>query len=205
MSRTFKILVVLGMLWCLDAWARPQTVAEESLHADEQQRRTALVIVQVLEGFHYTRPHIDDRLSRDAFARYLETLDPNRIFFTQQDIARFDAYRDRFDDALVKGRLEVPFEIFRLFRHKVEQRVTYAIDLLNNHDFDFSRDEEYVFDRENQPWMRNEAGLDDLWRKRVKNDILVERLGDKPFEPEKLVKSYEGMRDRVRQLSLIHI
>ena len=202
MSRTFdRILVVLGVLWCLGAWARPQTVAVESLHADEQQRRTALVIAQVLEGFHYTRPHIDDHLSHDAFERYLETLDPNRSFFTQQDIARFEAYRDRFDDALVEGRLEVPFEIFRLFRHKVEQRAAYAIDLLNNHDFDFSRDEEYVFDREDQPWVRDEVELDDLWRKRVKNDILIERLSDKPFELEKLVKRYEGMRDRVQQMN----
>ncbi|RMG35916.1 MAG: tail-specific protease [Gammaproteobacteria bacterium] len=194
-------ILLWSIAWPLAAQARPQPVALESLQPTEDERRTALVIAQVLEGFHYTRPHIDDQLSRDAFDRFLESLDPNKNFFTREDIDRFSAYRDYFDDALTKGKLAAPFEIFRLFRHKVEQRAAYAIDLLNNYPFDFSRDERYVFDREDEPWARDEKALDDLWRKRVKNDILVARLDDsKPFDKQRLQKRYEGLRDRVRQM-----
>ncbi len=200
-----RVIGVLALLACI-AWplaslARPQPVALDDLQPTEEERRTALVIAQVLEGFHYTRPHIDDGLSRDAFDRYLESLDPNKSFFTREDVDRLDIYRDYFDDALNKGKLAAPFEIFRLFRRKVEQRAAYAIDLLNNYPFDFGRDESYVFDREEEQWARDEKALDDLWRKRVKNDILVARLDEtEPFDKKRLLKRYQGLRDRVRQM-----
>ncbi len=197
------VFLFVLMLLTAPLWAKPQFVPPEALTPDSQQRRTALVIAQVLEGFHYTRPHIDDTLSHLAFDRYLETLDPNRSFFTRQDVRQLSRYRNRFDDCLVKGQLDPAYEVFRLFRHKVEQRIAYALDLLQHHHFDFSRDEDYVFDREDEPWAESEAALDELWRKRIKNDLLTERLDateDKPVDRERLVKRYEGMRDRVQQM-----
>ena len=201
-DRIQRLLLLLALLWPLFAQARPQPVPIDALQPTEEQRRTALVIAQVLEGFHYTRPHIDDHLSRDAFERYLEALDPNRSFFTREDVGRLSVYRDYFDDSLAKGRLAPPFEIFRLFRQKVERRAAYALDLLDNYPFDFDKDEDYRFDRADAPWARDEKALDDLWRKRVKNDILVARLDDKrPFDKARLRKRYEGLRDRVRQMN----
>ena len=201
-DRIQRLLLLLALLWPLFAQARPQPVPIDALQPTEEQRRTALVIAQVLEGFHYTRPHIDDHLSRDAFERYLEALDPNRSFFTREDVDRLSVYRDYFDDSLTKGRLAPPFEIFRLFRQKVERRAAYALDLLDNYPFDFDKDEDYRFDRADAPWARDEKALDDLWRKRVKNDILVARLDDKrPFDKARLRKRYEGLRDRVRQMN----
>ncbi|HHI75779.1 MAG TPA: tail-specific protease [Gammaproteobacteria bacterium] len=201
-DRIQRLLLLLALLWPLFAQARPQPVPIDALQPTEEQRRTALVIAQVLEGFHYTRPHIDDHLSRDAFERYLEALDPNRSFFTREDVDRLSVYRDYFDDSLAKGRLAPPFEIFRLFRQKVERRAAYALDLLDNYPFDFDKDEDYRFDRADAPWARDEKALDELWRKRVKNDILVARLDDeRPFDKARLRKRYEGLRDRVRQMN----
>ena len=198
-----KVVLVILVTLVGSLWAKPQFVPVETLKPDAQQRRTALVISQVLEGFHYTRPHIDDSLSRLAFDRYLETLDPNRSFFTREDIQHLSKYRDYFDDCLSKGRLEPAYEIFRLFRRRVEQRIAYALDLLDKHAFDFLRNESYVFDRKDEEWADNGAALENLWRKRVKNDILSSRLDateDKPFDKDRLVKRYEGIRNRVQQM-----
>jgi len=195
----FIALLLLGGPVC----AKPQFVPPETLEPDLQQRRTALVIAQVLEGFHYTRPSIDDGLSRLAFDRYLEALDPNRSFFTRKDVVRFDKYRNTFDDSLMKGRLEPAYEIFKLFRAKVERRIAYALQLLDHHPFDFERREDYRFDREEAPWAADEEELDDLWRKRVKNDLLTERLDateSEPLDRDRLVKRYEGIRNRVQQM-----
>ena len=38
--------------------------------------------------------------------------------------------------------------------------------------FDFTVDETFEFQREKAPWAANEAELDELWRKRIKNDVL---------------------------------
>ena len=198
-----KALWMIAALLAAPLWARPQFVSPDTLRPDPQQRRTALVISQVLEGFHYTRPHIDDNLSHLAFDRYLDTLDPNRSFFTQQDVDALSRYRDRFDDCVSKGQLEPAYEIFRLFRKRVEERIAHALELLRRHDFDFSRDERYVFDRKDEPWAADQAALDELWRKRIKNDLLMARIDAKPGEPvdqERLVRRYEGIRNRVQQM-----
>ncbi len=202
MKKSFLTLLALLLLGS-PVWSKPQFVPPDTLEPDLQQRRTALVIAQVLEGFHYTRPRIDDSLSRLAFERYLKALDPNRSFFTRKDVARFEAYRDTFDDSLIKGRLEPAYEIFRLFRSKVEQRIDFALNLLQHYDFDYEVREDYRFDREEAPWAGDEAELDDLWRKRVKNDLLTARLDASESEPvdrDRLVKRYEGIRNRVQQM-----
>ena len=196
-----KFLALCLLLLLGSAFAKPQLVPLSELRPDEHQRRAALIISQVLEGFHYTQPEIDDKLSELAFERFLDSLDVNRSFFTQQDIRQFERYRDIFDDNLVNGRVDPAFVIFKRFRAKVEQRTEYAKQLLENHDFDFSRHEDYYFDREDQPWAADEEALDDLWRRRVKNDILGARLSDQEFDKNDLVKRYDSIRRRVQQMN----
>lgn len=193
------IFLLLALLAGL-SWAKPQLVPLDELQPDPQQRRTALVIAQVLEGFHYTKPDIDDTLSRLAFERYLESLDPNRNFLTKQDLRAFDRYRNLFDDALLNGHLDPAFEVFRVFRAKVEKRIAHAKQLLDRDAFDFTLDESYRFDREDAPWAENEAELDEIWRKRVKNDVLSRRLDDGSVSKEDLHKRYDGIVRRVEQM-----
>jgi len=196
-----KLLLSVSLLIVGSVLARPQVVPFSALQPDDHQRRTALVIAQVLEGFHYTKPTIDDALSSLAFDRYLESLDPNRVFFTQKDLRDFERYRDAFDDNLLNGYLNPPFEVFRQFRRKVEQRVSYAKRLLEHHDFDFNRDESYAFDREDLAWEASEDALNELWRKRVKNDVLSRRLSEDGYKKEDLHKRYDGILRRVRQMN----
>ncbi|MCB1803120.1 MAG: tail-specific protease, partial [Gammaproteobacteria bacterium] len=182
--------------------AKPVTVSIDELRANDQQRQTALIITQVMEKFHYRKPELDDAMSEAMFERYLESLDSNRNFFTAQDVAAFEHYRTRLDDSLRTGRLDPAFEIFRRFRELVEQRVERALALLEAGAFDFDRDETYTFDRSELPWAADEGELDDLWRKRVKNDILALRLAGKPADEidKTLRKRYESIARRVSQM-----
>jgi carboxyl-terminal processing protease len=192
---------------CFLVQAKPQVVPLDELKPDHQQRRTAVVIAQMLESYHYTRPDINDELSHSAFERYLDNLDINRSFFTQADLHQFDGFRDQFDDSFVSGHLTPAFNIFRVFRQKVEQRVAYAKQLLEGYSFDFTRGERYVFDRSDTAWPMNEKVLDELWRKRVKNDILAERLKQTGHTAEDhaaikklLHKRYDNLLHRVTQM-----
>jgi len=49
--------------------------------------------------------------------------------------------------------------------------INYAILELKN-EFDFEIDEDYIFDRRELPWANNIEELNEIWRKRVKNDML---------------------------------
>ena len=196
-----KLLTLIVLLLVGAAIARPQLVDESDLRTNEQQRRAALVIAQALEAMHYKRPEIDDQLSALAFDRYLDSLDPNRSFFTREDVREFERYRELFDDNLINGRVEPAFAIFRQFRKKVEQRVDYALALLDKPQFDFTRNEHYTFDREDSPWAADERELNELWRQRVKNDILSQRLEDDGEQDiASLSKRYESIRRRVQQM-----
>ncbi|MCG8122406.1 MAG: carboxy terminal-processing peptidase, partial [Candidatus Thiodiazotropha taylori] len=92
------------------------------------------------------------------------------------------------------------FEIYRLYRQRVSEAVNHALKLVDG-EFDFSIDETYIYDREDQPWAQTRTALNDIWRKRVKNDFLNQRLMDKEdAEIKKTLKErYERLLSRVEQ------
>ncbi len=69
------------------------------------------------------------------------------------------------------GDVEPAFVIFRRYQQRSRERMAYAIELLNKKP-DFDVDESFNFDREKEPWPANAAEMNELWRKRVKNDAL---------------------------------
>ncbi len=142
------------------------------------------------------------RCRQQIFKRYLDSLDSDRLFFTQTDIDRFADYKTKLDDAIYDQDLTAPFAIFNLYEQRVGERVAYARGLLPK-GFDFSADESYQFDREKTPWAKSEAELDDLWRKRIKNDWLRLKLASKTDKDirDTLDKRYANYLDRVRQLN----
>jgi carboxyl-terminal processing protease len=194
--------LLLGVLVAQGALAKPQEVSLNDLTSTRAQRQTTVIVTKVLDKFHYRQVPLDDAMSAKVFERYLESLDPNRSFFTRKDIDGFDGLRPRLDDALRAGDLEPAFKIFQVFRKRVEERTGYALKLLKA-PFDFTVNEYYEFDREKAPWAKDKAALDDLWRKRVKNDALSLRLAGKKDDEirETLRKRYEGLDRRTRQFT----
>jgi carboxyl-terminal processing protease len=59
---------------------------------------------------------------------------------------------------------------------------------------DFSVDEEYVFDREQLPWLETSEQLDELWQKRVKNDALSLALAEKSWEETQTILEKRYLR-----------
>ena len=179
----------------------PPKVDVAELVPSPQHRRATRLILDLMRRYHYRKVEVDDALSEQMFEKFLDTLDPNRSFLLATDVESFSHYRRQFDDALRDTELLPAYDIFKKFRTRIEERANYAISLLS-YDFDYTRDETYLFDREKQAWAKSEGELDEFWRKRVKNDILELRLGGrKPDEITKtLTKRYQRMGRRVAQL-----
>ncbi|NHI02038.1 MULTISPECIES: carboxy terminal-processing peptidase [Oceanimonas] len=196
-------LVAAGMLVAGVAWAVPPAIeadaipvlAPESQHAAASKRITAL-----FTRSHYKQFMLDDAFSQAIFDRYIESLDYGRNIFTQQDIRRFERYRDRFDDLLRAGRLDAAFDMFNdSLRHRYE-RLSYALSLLDT-PMTFDGDEDYQFDRTEADWPADQRELDELWRKRVKFDALSLALADKDWSEIKdtLTKRYNNAIKRLAQ------
>jgi len=184
------------------ARAELHTVGLSELFPSERQTRTTLVINKVLERFHYRAFRLDDAFARETILNYFEDLDPNKSFFLERDVERFTRGADHLDDALDKGKLDTAFDIFRVYRMRVDSRIEYALSLLEK-PFDFNRDETYRFDREDADWPKSDSELDEIWRKRVKYDYLTLKLADKSDDEirEQLRKRYEGITRRIHQFT----
>jgi carboxyl-terminal processing protease len=167
----------------------------------ENQRRVAKKVRDILEGAHYRRAAIDDRLSAQVFERYLDSLDGQRSYFLASDVAEFGAYRLRFDD-MIDGDIEPAYAIFARYQQRNRDRMKHAVELLNTEP-NWESADVFEFDRENAPWPRDEAELNELWRKRVKNDALSLLLTGKSWKEasELLRKRYERVLKRVDQFS----
>lgn len=185
--------------------AKPDQLSEQvgtqPLQPEKYLAEASRFATRLLTRNHYKKTQLDDSLSSEILDQYIESLDPNRIFFLQSDIERFEAYRHTLDNAFAEQDLRPAFEIFNVYTNRVEQRVDRALALLPT-EFNFEVDESLELDRSEAPWAQSEQQLDDIWRRRVKNDVLRLRLTDKADEKtvETLTNRYEGLQRRVSQL-----
>ena len=160
-------------------------------------------IVDALSSRHYVTTELNDLLSEQIYQGFLEDLDPSKSYLLASDIAEFDTLRYQLDDTLLRGDAKPAFIIFNRYHQRVLARFESILAQLEKGTdvFDFERDESLELDREEAPWATNNAELDDLWRKRLKNAVLNLRLADK--EPEKiqelLLKRYKNRLTRTRQ------
>ncbi len=172
--------IALALLLTTSAAAQPVS-AEEVLAPSDRHGKISRLVTTLFERSHYRRATVDDAASSQMLDAYLGALDRNRQYFLADDIAEFEPLRTRLDDAVKRGELDAVFAIYDRYLDRARERVEFALDVLDEAP-DFSIDEEFMFDRSEEPWAASRAELDDLWRKRVKNDALGLMLTEKSWE-----------------------
>ena len=174
-----------------------------ALQPEREQVIASLNVVELLKRHHYNKPPLNDERSLKIYDSYLKLLDPSRSYFTAADIAEFDQWRTQFDDLLKSGDLDPGFIIYKRHLDRLKQRLDFVLAQLDDgvDKLDFSIDESLQTDREKAPWAKNSAELDDLWRKRLKDEALRLKIAGK--EPkaiqELLLKRYKNQISRLEQ------
>lgn len=175
----------------------------DSLQPDREQVIASLNVVELLKRHHYNKPPLNDERSVKIYEGYLKMLDPAKMYFTAGDIAEFNAWKTQFDDFLKKGDLQPGFTIYKRHLDRLKERLDFALAMLGKgvDKIDFTVDETLETDREKATWAKDSAALDDLWRKRVKDEVLRLKLANK--EPkaiqELLIKRYKNQLSRLEQ------
>lgn len=154
------------------------TLAAPALAPLPQQSQAAILSAEVLSRYHYKSIPLDDAASAKIFNNYLKALDGERLFFLQADIDQFDYAQTQLDDAILNEDLSIPFAIYNLYQQRITERIAFARSLLKT-DFDFEDKESYQHTRKHATWPKSTVELNDLWRKRVKNDWLRLKLAGK--------------------------
>jgi carboxyl-terminal processing protease len=161
-------------------------------------------ILTTLNQRHYEKLNVDNKLSETLFDNYLKALDPGKSYLLQSDINTISKYRDDLDNQLRAAKLDAGYEIFRLYKQRVEARLNNVIDNLPQtlNGFDYTVDEHLSIDDENLAWPKDAASADELWRKRIKASALNLRLDGKDAEgiESLLLKRYQNQLKRISQL-----
>ncbi len=197
--RLYKFIILLSVA-SLAAASVPSS-EPISLKPSMEQRFASNLATKFLTNWHYKDTRLNDSLSSDIFDGYLELLDPNRSYFLTTDIVAFQRFRKGLDDSLRHSDLSPAYEIFNVYADRVRQRVLFAREQLQG-EHDFTIDEYYEYDRSESPWAATADELDDIWRKRVKNDYLRLKLTGK--EHDNIVKTlnerYQSIDRRISEL-----
>lgn len=194
------ILLLVGQAAALAASPPPQ---ESVPQPTPVQPYIEQLVAGLLPRAHYAGRELDDSLSAQMLERYIEMLDGNRIYFTAADIAQFEKqYGQGLDEALKNGDLSPAYDIYRVYRERLESRITFALKLLETKP-DFAVKESLLFDRSQAPWADSTAALDDLWHKRVKNDAIGLLLTGKSWEEARdmLRDRYQNFLRRTEQIT----
>ncbi len=160
----------------------------DTLEPAEKHAKESQLVVSLISNLHYKESQLNDEMSKKILEKYISILDPNKMYFMSEDILAFDTWQDQMDDFIKEGRLKPAYDIFNLFKKRMQSRIDFALALLDE-EMNFEADEIYHWDREKAEWPMDEKSLDTVWRQKVKNDYLSLQLVDK--EPAKIKEILE--------------
>ena len=173
----------------------------------------------LLQNFHFSKQEFSDEMSQKFLDMYLNRMDPNKIFFTQEDIdALKKKYGEELDDYLMSSEtMTAAKPLYNLYKQRALQRVEMARKLLIDHNFKFDRDKTVPRSRKKAEWAKDEAAMLELWKDMVEEQLLSEILrretvsklaeeqgkpdplaNEKPAE-EKLLMRYERILRNIQE------
>lgn len=169
----------------------------------------ASVVAARLTQSHYRPRPVDDALSRDWFDAYLSMLDPNRMYFLASDIAEFEPWRTRLDDDILAKRptLEAAYAIYDRYAQRFDERMAYASSLLDDPPRYNEPGATLEVDRSEAPWPQDLAAVNDLWTRRVAEQILRIEIGETDEEESvgRLRRRYERQRKDAEETDAVDV
>lgn len=175
----------------------------DNLQPDRDEVVASLNIVELLKRHHYSKPPLNDARSAIIYDAYIKLLDPSHSYFLASDITEFDKWKTQFDDFLKAGDLNAGFVIYKRYLDRVKNQLDFALAMLDKgvDKMDFTSHETLLIDRKDAPWPKNEAELDDLWRKRVMDEVLRQKIAGKDNKQiqDTLTKRYKNQLARLDQ------
>ncbi|MET4547235.1 carboxyl-terminal processing protease [Pedobacter africanus] len=201
-----KILLVTFTAAVLACHAAPKTQplvqGVSNIVPDEKQALVCKEIVGLIENYNYKKIKINDSISSLVLDKYIKDLDPYKYYFLASDIKEFEKFRYSLDDDFRNGDLSAPFYIFNVYLKRYNEFLTYAFTEIKAKQ-NYTQNETYVFDREKMPWTSSKSALDDLWRKRVKYELVNLKIAGTPEAKnvETLTKRYEALKSQSSKLN----
>ena len=190
-----------GLQWLLVALAL--TVSNAQAHTDHKFEtsptlvREITTLIRLLEEVHYNHENVRSSDYGQVIPDFMGELDGQRLFFLASDKVDFTTRYPAswvYNNISALGKIDPAYEIYNIYATRAEARIQWIFEELKK-DFDLSAKESYIVDRSKSPWCASQQEADDLWRKRLKFEILQDILNKKTLDEAKQTvrKRYERM------------
>jgi carboxyl-terminal processing protease len=166
--------------------------------SDEGQ--TAAIVTDMITKRHISHAPIDDEVSKKLLERYLKALDPQKLYFSKNEVEALRQQNTKLDDQIKSGDVSFAFAVFERYQLRMKERLA-TVGALIDMDHDFTVDEEMLIDADDRDWATSSAEMNERWRKRIKYEILSLKLDDKELAEArtKVHKRYETLQNLMAQ------
>ncbi|MGC6284386.1 MAG: carboxy terminal-processing peptidase [Polaribacter sp.] len=137
----------------------------------EKDRVIIFVLKNILTRGHYVFKNMNDDFSEMVYDGFINSLDPNKRYFTQKDLKEFSQYKYQIDNQLKNDDITFYKLVYNRFLEKIKNAKSNYSQILDN-EFNFNKKEEIDIDYEKVPFAKNENELINYWRKQLKLQTL---------------------------------
>jgi len=146
-----------------------------------EDRLIARAVKNMVESEHISKRVLDDELSIRAYDRFLNDLDPLKLYLLQSDIDDFAQYRTKLDDMAKNGDISFAYIVYKRQLERIRELMPSVHQMIDTPQ-DFTLDESIVTDKKTLTYAKTKEELLERWRKQIKYSILVlksEKIQDK--------------------------
>ena len=152
-------------------------VASAAVGPSDYYGKIAKRLGDSLPKYHVLQQPMDDEISRRAWTNLVTFYDFDHSVFLKSDLARLSPHELTIDDEIGKGDVSFGYEVYNLYVERLKERIDFATNLVKTADWDFSTNETCRIRRKDAPWPVTREDAEDYWRRRIKNEVLVMKIG----------------------------
>lgn len=161
-------------------------------NTDPKDKVLLSILNYVLTQGHFEPKEMDDSFSENVYDSFLESIDPSKRYFLEEDINEFSKYRTLIDDQIKNEDVSFFLLVYNQFMVRSEEAQGYYKEILAEK-FDFYKDEKIDVDYEKTTYATTTYELMNVWHKSLKLSTLsrlVDKLTDED-DKKKEDSSYE--------------
>ena len=166
MSLRFSIIITILSLAIFGF-----TLKKNKLSDPDKEKVLLEIVKYVVEKGHYNSIDLDDNFSVKIFDDFISKLDPQKRFFTVNDIRQLNRYKYKIDDQIKNYQLEFFEETYKTYNQRVSDAKLF-VDKVFETDFDFSENEFIDLNNDSIPFSIGKNQLFERWRKQIKYSVL---------------------------------
>ena len=153
----------------------------------------------MLPRYHVLQKKLDDDISQKAWTNLVTYYDFDHSVFLKSDLDALSAREKRIDDEIHAGDPSFGFDVYNLYCRRLSERMDFVTNFLATAEWDFSTNETYRIKRKDAPWPETAEEANEHWRRRLKNEVLVQVLGAELDKSTNTVDAAGNLLKKYRQ------